>query len=153
MRNAAADLAKAARLPTAERTLLLQACVLLPAVAVGLRLLALKTLLRLLDRPRQPGAAILPERAARLVEAAAGRQPVRPTCLVKALALHALLRRRGISADLVVGARPATGRLDAHAWVEHRGVPIPDGAQSETYPPLLRWSGRRRDLADHGPFE
>jgi Transglutaminase-like superfamily len=153
MRSAAVDFAKAARLPTAERTLLLQACVLLPAVAVGLRLLSLKTLLRLLDRPQPPSAAIAPERAAALVEAAAGRQPLPPTCLVKALALHALLRRRGIDADLVIGATPAKGRLDAHAWVEHRGSPLPDGVQSEIYPPLLRWSGRRRDLADHGPFE
>lgn len=135
----AVDLVKVARLPAAERALLLRACVLLPAVVVGLRLLPLKALLRLLDRPRRPGAAIPPERAAALVEAAAARQPLRPTCLVKALVLHALLRRHGIDAHLVIGATPVTGGLEAHAWVEYRGIPLGSGTQPKIYPPLLRW--------------
>jgi hypothetical protein len=135
----AVDLVKVARLPAAERALLLRACVLLPVVAAGLRLLPLKTLLRLLERPRRPGAAIPPERAAALVEAAAAHQPLRPTCLVKAMALHALLRRRGIDAHLVIGATPARGGLEAHAWVEHRRVPLGSDTQAGTYPPVLRW--------------
>ena len=146
-----ADLTKVARLPAAERALLLRACVLFPAVAVGLRLLPLKTLLRLLDRPRQPHATIPPERAAALVEAAAGRLPLRPTCLVKALALHTLLRHLGIDADLVVGATPATGGVEAHAWVEHRGAPLPGAGQPKTYPPLLRWSGAGGPLVPSRP--
>jgi hypothetical protein len=138
-RGGAADLVRVARLPAAERALLLRACVLLPAVAAGLRLLPLKAVLRLLDRPRRPGAALGAERAAALVEAAATRQPLRPTCLVKAIVLHALLRRRGIDAHLVIGATPVTGGLEAHAWVEHRGVPLGSDTRAGKYPPLLRW--------------
>lgn len=149
--NLATDLSNVARLPAAERALLLRACVLLPAVAVGLRLLPLKTLLRLLDRPRRPHATISPERAAALVEAAAARQPLRPTCLVNALALHTLLRHLGIDADLVIGATPATGGVEAHAWVEHRGSPLPGAGQPETYSPLLRWSGARGALVPSRP--
>ncbi len=35
-----------------------------------------------------------------------------------------LLRRRGIPADLRFGARKQSARLEAHAWVEHLGVPL-----------------------------
>ena len=127
------------RLPAAERALLIGACALLPAVAAGLRLLSLKTLLRLLARPRGVGAAIPPERAAVLVEAVAARLPLRATCLARSLVLHALLGRLGIDTHLVIGAAPAGGALEAHAWVEHRGVPLGSDTRSGTYPPLLRW--------------
>ena len=46
-------------------------------------------------------------------------------CLVRSLVLTRLLARRGISAKLVIGARPAPDFL-AHAWVEHDGEPVLD---------------------------
>lgn len=44
-------------------------------------------------------------------------------CLTRSLVLTQLLGRRGISAKLVIGARPAPTFL-AHAWVEHDGTPV-----------------------------
>lgn len=55
------------------------------------------------------------ERAARLL-------PVRPSCLVRALALRELLRRRGIDGSRVrVGVRREEDGFAAHAWLEYRG--------------------------------
>jgi hypothetical protein len=44
-------------------------------------------------------------------------------CLARSLVLTRLLARRGISAKLVIGTRPAPDFL-AHAWVEHAGNPV-----------------------------
>jgi hypothetical protein len=146
MRSAAADLARTARLPAAERGLLLRAALLLPMAALALRVLPLDVLLRLLDRPAGPGAAIPAERLAALVEAAALREPFRVTCLHKALALYTLLRRSGIEAEFVMGTARAPGGIEAHAWVEHRGAALGGGAPTDTFTPLVRWPGRRGEL-------
>jgi hypothetical protein len=146
MRSAAADLARTARLPVGELALLLRAALLLPMVALALRVLPLDVLLRLPDRPAGPGPAIRAERIAALVEAAALREPFRVTCLHKAFALYTLLRRRGIEAELVMGTAHAHGGLEAHAWVEHRGAALGGGTPTETFAPLVRWPGRRGGL-------
>ena len=55
---------------------------------------------------------------------AAGRCLPWATCLVQALAADALLRRRGIGAEVRFGVRPlSNGRLpiEGHAWVECEG--------------------------------
>jgi Transglutaminase-like superfamily len=51
-------------------------------------------------------------------------------CLMRSLVLTRLLARREITATLVIGARAAPDFL-AHAWVEHRGMPVlPPGEDS-----------------------
>lgn len=53
----------------------------------------------------------------------------RPTCLVRALALQRMLRRRGFPDSSVrVGVRRPSGggALLAHAWVEYRGAVLAD---------------------------
>ena len=147
MRSAAADLARTARLPARERALLLRAALLLPMAALALRLLPLKVLLRLADGPTGPGPAIPAERIAALVEAAALREPFRVTCLHKALALYTLLRRSRFEAEFVMGTARAPGGLEAHAWVEHRGAALDGGVPTDTFTPLVRWSGSRGGLA------
>jgi hypothetical protein len=44
-------------------------------------------------------------------------------CLARSLVLTRLLASRGITARLVIGARPAPDFL-AHAWVEYEGEPV-----------------------------
>jgi len=57
----------------------------------------------------------------------AGRRVVGAQCLCRSMALWFLLRRRGVDAELVVGALPAgSGPLQAHAWVEVEGQPVGD---------------------------
>ena len=57
----------------------------------------------------------------------AGRSIVGARCLGRSLVLWFLLRRRGIDAELVIGAEaPRDGELPAHAWVEVAGEPVND---------------------------
>jgi hypothetical protein len=92
-------------------------------------------LLRLFPGRRKTG--IPPERLARLVESAGRHHYRRMTCLTRSVALQALLRRQGVEAELRIGVRREDGRLHAHAWVEHAGVPLgePEGVES-TFLPL-----------------
>ncbi len=75
---------------------------------------------------QQPRAAAADSRdAERVVWAVgtAGRYVLgaRP-CLPLAMATQWMLWRRGVSTELRIGVkRDASGRLDAHAWVEHDG--------------------------------
>ena len=42
-------------------------------------------------------------------------------CLEKSLALHWMLRRRGINAQIKIGAHKVSEGIGAHAWVEANG--------------------------------
>jgi hypothetical protein len=55
---------------------------------------------------------------ARMAAAAARNVFVRTNCLEQSLVLWWLLRRRGITAELRIGARKEFERFEAHAWVE-----------------------------------
>lgn len=78
--------------------------------------------------PLAPGA--LATGLAQMIARVAQDMPVVPRCLPRALLLAALLRRRGIAADLWLGARVG-GDFDAHAWVEIDGAPINEAADLE----------------------
>jgi Transglutaminase-like superfamily len=133
-------------LTVAERRTLAAAWLLLPVIGAGLRLFGFSRLRGALGRwsalPATGGparGARSAEEMARLVEAAARLGPYRAACLVRALVLWWLLRRRGIPADLRIGVRLAddrqspvidrlSSRLQAHAWVEFDGVGLSDSA-------------------------
>lgn len=124
-----------------ERWALLHGWVLLAGLQIALAILPLRRIMRLLrsGNRRAPRAGLHPERLASLVEVAARYQRPAPTCLAKSLAVYALLLRRGLDAGLVIAARRNDGRLDAHAWPEHMGRPLPEGAARPGYEPLIRW--------------
>ncbi len=52
----------------------------------------------------------------------------RTSCLELSLVLCRMLRRRGMNADLRIGARKEANRFEAHAWVELGGTVIDGGA-------------------------
>jgi elongation factor P--beta-lysine ligase len=58
------------------------------------------------------------ELIARMAAAAARSFFIDTNCLEQSLALWWLLRRRGIAAELRIGARKELERFEAHAWVE-----------------------------------
>jgi hypothetical protein len=64
------------------------------------------------------------ELAVRMVNAAARHGLGRSTCLEKSLALWWLLQREGIASSVRIGARKASGKFEAHAWVERDGVAL-----------------------------
>ncbi len=65
-------------------------------------------------------------------------------CLVRALAAHRMLNRRGIENNLRIGAtKNAAYALAAHAWVECDGTNVIGGDfDSGSYATLLRGSER-----------
>ena len=150
--SAIAKLAKFRRLSRADRALVLRALAILPATALGLRLIGLKRVQAALGllSPARPAidasdAAAIARRVARWVAAAARQGPYRAKCLPTALALQSMLRRHGIEADLRLGVRRWSGRLEAHAWVEHRGEPLIDAADvAERFPAFAEAIGAAR---------
>jgi hypothetical protein len=85
-----------------------------------------------------------PARLASWVEIGARHYPRPVGCLQRALALRAVLSRRGLSARVRIGVRRAGETLLAHAWVDHDGRVINDAPDvGERYLPLERWTGER----------
>jgi hypothetical protein len=111
----------------------LASLVLLPAVQLSLRLRGFKrtagTLAAHSARRAVPARASDARGAAEAVGIVAGRPAIGARCLGRSLVLWFLLRRRGIDAELVIGAGiPRDGELPAHAWVEVAGEPVNDAA-------------------------
>jgi hypothetical protein len=101
---------------------------------------------------RRPLAAVdIPseeERTARRVRAALGsirrRLPWKPTCLVRAIAAHRMLARRGIASHLVLSVAPASGSMiDAHAWLEAGGLVVTGRDERARYMPIYTFSNAR----------
>ena len=113
-----------------ERHTLLGALALLPLFRLALRLYGLQRLQARLHRQPRPGATqpTLNElkRTGTLVNAVSHRVLGRDNCLTRSLYLWWLLRRRGVRSELRIGVRLGDGALEAHAWVEHAGIPVND---------------------------
>ena len=74
-----------------------------------------------------------------------GAKPwINALCLPRALAAHAMLRRRGIASRLCLGVARDRDALIAHAWVEIGKDKIVGGAEAAD----LRGSPIRRSIAD-----
>jgi hypothetical protein len=127
-------------LSPAERHLFLAAALLLPAVALGLRLVGWRrcqaALARLSPRGRPAAPPVRAADAARMVLAASRHAPCRADCLRRSLVLWWLLRRAGLPGELRIGARKRDGRLEAHAWVEHGGRPLEGTADDQPFVPF-----------------
>ena len=86
--------------------------------------------------PRRPAT---PPELTSAVQRAAHYLPAPTLCLPQSLALARMMARRGEPCELLIGAQPRDGSLDAHAWVEQGGRPLnspPDSAES--HPVLIR---------------
>ena len=131
----------------AQRRFFLQALVVVPAIAVGVRAFGVSRVSRLLGvtspagGPFDPPAAIVafPTRAAALERehrrvmglahpfgAAARVTLPRASCLERSLALWWLFDRRGLATDFRIGVRRRDGAMQAHAWIEHHGAVVAD---------------------------
>lgn len=118
-------------LPPPERHILFVAAAWLPCISVGLRVLGLRRLQACLGHGvSAPKAHALTHaqilRTGELVNIASRYTVFPPTCLIRSLLLEWMLRRRGVDAEMRIGVCLAGRALDAHAWVEHAGVPIND---------------------------
>jgi len=94
-------------------------------------------------RPRAhhgtPGR-VLPARIAWAVTTAGCFIP-KSTCLVKAMAVQALLAGEGIASVLHIGVMKGNGAsLDAHAWVESEGRVVIGGSEDLPYKKIASFS-------------
>lgn len=122
-----------ARLSWEEHLLLLQAFVLLPLVALSLKLWGMQRTQRALvwlphHAMSMSSEVLLPqvEKTARMVGIAAWHSALWTNCLKKSLVLWYLLHRQGIVSELRIGVRREQGEFQAHAWVEYQGVVLND---------------------------
>ncbi|HWM93382.1 MAG TPA: lasso peptide biosynthesis B2 protein [Thermoanaerobaculia bacterium] len=113
----------------AELRTLTRAWVYLLIAYIAVRVLPVPRVVALLEGLSPKEKKEIPStRLARLVDIAACRHLRPMTCLPRSLALQALLRRHGVSADLLIGVRREAGALRAHAWIEDAGNPVGDPA-------------------------
>jgi hypothetical protein len=78
------------------------------------------------------------------VENLGGKPWMNALCLPRALAAHAMLRRRGIASRLCLGVareRGVAGTLSAHAWVEIDDNKIVGGVEAEAFTRLGTFGG------------
>lgn len=104
------------------------------------------------ERAADADAAFL-RKARWSVEAWAKRVPWRAVCFQKGLALHFMLRRRGIASVLHYGVARATAEgLRAHVWVCVDGVAVIGGEEAAgfacvaTFPPQERGGSPQEEL-------
>jgi hypothetical protein len=127
------QLARFARLPRRDQSLLVAAASLIVAFRIALWVLPFRAVRAWVQRMGTERAS--PSRDAATigsaVEAAARRIPF-SNCLSNALAGQVLMSRSGVISHVRIGvARDADGRVTAHAWVESggRGVIGAHGSQ------------------------
>jgi hypothetical protein len=122
-----------------QRLLLAEAVLMLAGASLAIKLLPFRTLMAPLGRP----ARIDPDakrRAMRTVEArwgvraAAPFLPWRIVCFQKGVALHLMLRRRGVPSILHYGvAQAGEDGIKAHVWVSAEGVDLIGGAEARGF--------------------
>ena len=122
------------RLSTAERRLFFGALALVTLIRLALWTVPFRMTQKAIAAARRPvGKKPAPDRGtirrvAWAVEAASRRVPG-ATCLTQGLAVQVLLGRLGQPSELRLGvAQTASGKLEAHAWVEANGRVIIGGA-------------------------
>jgi hypothetical protein len=131
------------RLSTGSRGVALQAATALVATRVGLRLAGFQRWKSVLVRltPHRSNPAALPDSGvietareiARIQEAVSRHLIFHASCLEQSLVLWWLLGRRGIPAELRIGARKDAGRFEAHAWVEFGNVVLNDSGEAHLH--------------------
>jgi hypothetical protein len=131
------------RLSGYARGIVLEAAAALAATWVGLRLAGFRrwkaSLAWLAPGATAPAGAMEPalvdsaREIARLEQAAARHLFFRANCLEQSLTLWWLLQRRGIAAELRIGARKEDGRFEAHAWVEFDGAALNDAGEEHLH--------------------
>lgn len=116
-------------LTPAERSLLFRAIPLVAAVRLCLWMMPFDTfrrgcasvLVRVARPQRHEG---LPPRKIVWLVAVASRSVPKAHCLTRSVAAQMLLARQGYFAIMQIGVRKDGDELDAHAWLEHEGLPL-----------------------------
>jgi hypothetical protein len=145
---ASASLHRLARLSWADRLLLAEALLVLACASLAIRLLSFRRVVRGASRihaaRRDPaGESVTIRKTVWAVRAVSRRVPWRTVCFQCGLAVHFMLRRRGIESHLHYGvAKDSDAGLKAHVWVSAAGRDAIGGEEAAgfaclaTYPPV-----------------
>jgi hypothetical protein len=130
-RSTTSPLRRLIRLSWANWLVLGEALVTLTAASIAIRLLPFKRTVELMQgssgqaRPDSAAAERLTNQCRWAVKLWADRVPWRAVCFQRGLALHLMLRRRGISSTLHYGvAQDGPKGLRAHVWISSEGRPV-----------------------------
>jgi len=124
------------RLSGFERGVVLEAVIGLPIAWLAVRLLGFRICRAAFEKPhvavqnsksREADTLNIARRIAHLEAVTAANLFFLTTCLEQSLVLCRMLRRRGLNADLRIGARKEADRFEAHAWVEVEGNVVDGG--------------------------
>ncbi len=136
-------LAKFAVLEPAERKLVLQVLVLIPAVKLAMRVEGYGRTRDFISRFLPKSAeSTLPEqhhgsvalRISRMVDITANHGPFKANCLERSLILWWLLARQGIHSDIIFGVQKTPDSpVQMHAWVNQGGQELPACAANDDY--------------------
>jgi hypothetical protein len=75
------------------------------------------------------------------VDQLGGRRRMNASCLSRALAAHAMLRRRGVASRLCLGVARDEGELVAHAWLEVGNDKVVGGIEADRFTRLAVFGG------------
>lgn len=123
-----------------------EASVLLAVARATVALVPFRLLARHLSAPGRPrGAPRCPEQlivgAVAAIETMSRRLPFRTVCFQKGLALHWMIRRRGIGSLLHFGAALEGETLSAHVWVSVEGLVVIGGETATKHICLAQFPG------------
>jgi hypothetical protein len=135
-----AALRRLRRLSWPQRLLLAEALMTLAAVSLAIKLLPFRSVVRMASRLDQPRPGNKARRAWLIgegrwsVEAVACRVPWKAVCFQRGLALHVMLRRRGVPSVLHYGvANTMEKGLAAHVWLTADGKTIIGGEEADAF--------------------
>ena len=142
------------RLGQGQRKLLLEALMALMAASLMIRFLPFRRIARAADRligrtPVGDEQSRIVRHCRWAVRSWARRVPWRAVCFQKGLALHIMLRRRGIPSVLHYGVAQDNDRgLTAHVWVSWAGHAIEGAEEAPNYICLARYPASDTPVPD-----
>lgn len=131
-----------ARLRLADGPMLAEALAALALASLAIALLPFKRIAAAASATRRGPVRTDSETVRRARSAVTGwarRVPWRTVCFQKGLALHWMLRRRGIPSVLLYGARRDGEGLAAHVWIDVDGETVIGGEEAPNFACLARF--------------
>jgi hypothetical protein len=127
---------------TMRRVFLREAAVMLVLARLAVRFVPPARIFAWANRPPRRIGRFAADEAnwvAWAIESVSARASMNVLCLPRALAAHAMLRRRGIASRLCLGVAREDGELEAHAWVEVGKDKIVGGTESDRFTRLAEF--------------
>ncbi|HEX8380681.1 MAG TPA: lasso peptide biosynthesis B2 protein [Allosphingosinicella sp.] len=131
-----------ARLRPSDWLMLAEALAALALASLAIALLPFRRVAAAASAPARksaPADAEIIRRVRSAVKAWGSRVPWKAVCFQKGLALHWMLRRRGIRSVLLYGAKRDSAGLSAHVWVDVDGETVIGGEEAPNFACLARF--------------